>query len=88
MSDAVLPRAAACILRREPTRSTIRPKGAEASACVVKKRETAVPSAAAPKPSSALICTASPPVRKTGSTPHVATAIAHRTVCRPDRLPP
>jgi len=44
-----------------------------------KKAATARPNAAAPKSSSPRTCTASPPVRKAGSTVAVAVATASRT---------
>jgi hypothetical protein len=76
---AALPTAARRIPRCAPIRSTRRPMTTEASDEKAKKAATARPRAAAPKPSSPLICTASPPVRNAGSTPAVATATASRT---------
>jgi hypothetical protein len=76
---AALPTAARRIPRCAPIRSTRRPMIAEASDDVRKNIATATPSAAAPKSSSPRTCTASPPVRKAGSTPAVATATAIRT---------
>src|SRR5215211_3698554 len=51
---------------------------AEASDDEAKNAATARPKAAEPNSSSSRICTASPPVRKAGSTPTVATATASR----------
>lgn len=65
---AAEPNTPARLVGPEPKRSTSHPAGSAASALTLKKSATASPSPAGSKPSSAEICTASPPVRKTGST--------------------
>jgi hypothetical protein len=83
-SEAALATAAKRIPNEDPKRSTTRPETTEASAEAAKNTATANPRAPSPKPSSPRIWTASPPVRKPGSTPAVATATARSTARRPD----
>src|SRR5215212_5274198 len=78
-NETALTAAARRIPRKDPTRSTRRPEATEASADTAKNTATASPRAPSPKPNSARIWTASPPVRKAGTTPAVATATARST---------
>jgi len=78
-SEAALPSAANRMPRWAPILSTKRPITAEASAEETKNAATESPRAAAPEPSSPRTCTASPPVRKAGSTVAVTTATASKT---------
>jgi hypothetical protein len=68
--------------RWDPILSTSRPITTDAVEAETKNSATANPRAADPKPISSLTWTASPPVRKAGSTVAVATATARMTARR------
>jgi hypothetical protein len=78
-SETALPKAASRMPRWDPILSTSRPITTDAVEAETKNSATANPRAADPKPISALTWTASPPVRKAGNTPAVATATASKT---------
>ncbi len=70
------PSTATRLVGPEPKRSTSQPHGSDASALTPKNSATTSPSPAGSNPSSAEICTASPPARNTGSTETVVVVTA------------
>src|SRR6185503_7843900 len=70
------PSTAIRLVTAPPQRSTRRPTGSEQSALTPKYSATTSPSPAGLKPISSPSCTASAPVRNTGSTETVVTVIA------------